>query len=119
MLLCLYAASKSIIYVLNNLKHKIAECRKSQEPNKKKITKKLTESLSTARDIIPFIVNYETTIEKTVCHKPNTSEQLSSLLKDYEKEKGVISYMMQTMKAKLKRRFSELESENIYKVEII
>ncbi|XP_071536856.1 zinc finger BED domain-containing protein 4 [Panulirus ornatus] len=120
--LCLYAATNSKIKRLSTTEWLImSKCARVLEPFED-ITKRLGNSSSTVGDVLPYIVSLKTTLQ------PNTSgvsevidsseSHDESMIGSTQEKKAtqVVNIMKQTMRSDIEKRFSRLESEDVYRV---
>ena len=88
-------------------------------------TKQLSSSSSSISDVIPLIVSLKTTLQKNVSEGKNTDSCLEledsedqSTDKDEEETTNAINVIKRTMRADLDRRFTILDSIDIYRIAI-
>ena len=88
-------------------------------------TKQLNSSSSSISDVIPLIVSLKTTLQKNVSEGKNTDScseledsEDQSTDKDEEETTNAINVIKRTMRADLDRRFTILDSIDIYRIAI-
>lgn len=128
---CVYAATNSKIKQLSNTEWLIMhKCVQALQPYED-ITKKLSDSTSTAAEVIPLVKSLKHTLQHTTSVVSNPVEETHTSDTSSEDEPGsgsvielnedrqatqAVNFMKEAMQADVEKRFSWIENEDLYRI---